>query len=155
MPGEYSCTLSMPMAPSLSAFTSPALEPSTAICLRPCPYHANHPPPATSFLLSHCQAVGTASILPPKTVLGSSQIGASDGTSLNFLSSHLRGSPHQQYPFPSLSPTSFCLSSVPTSQTHLQQALPLPSGCLCLPFQQRTLRHPRLCAPTPQLALVP
>lgn len=60
---------------SLSAFTSPALEPSTAICLRPCPYHANHPPPATSFLLSHRQAVGTASVLPPKTVLGSSQIG--------------------------------------------------------------------------------
>lgn len=54
-------------------------------------------------------------------------------TSLNFLSPHLGGYPHQQYPFPSLSPTGFCLSSVPTSQCLISSS-PFPcllDACAC------------------------
>lgn len=57
----------------------------------------------------------------------------SKGTSLNFLSRHLGGYPHQQYPFPSLSPTGFCLSSV-TASLRLPSSSPfpcLPDACAC------------------------
>lgn len=137
MLGEYSasCALPMPMAPASFCFHFPSPLAQRSNLLTPLPLPCKTSPPATSFLLSQRQAVRTAYVLPPKTVMVSSQTGAIRWDLPQLPVTSPGRLPTQQYPFPSLSPTSFCLSPVPTfSAPHLQQSLPLPLGCLRLPF---------------------
>lgn len=81
-----------------------------------------------------------------------------EGTSLSFLSHHLGGYPHQQYPFPSLSPTGFCLSSVTTSLCLISSS-PFPcllDACAC-PSDKGLLGILGFVtlSPTPKLAVLP
>lgn len=78
MLGEYSasCELPMLMAPASFCFHFPSPLAQRSNLLTPLPLPCKTSPPATSFLLSQRQAVRTAYVLPPKTVMVSSQTGA-------------------------------------------------------------------------------